>query len=129
MSRLSPHGTSARYKHGCRCNPCREAHSTYQREWRQAKRQKTANPEPAASVGWSKPKGKPGTRARKNWQEEQPGWAWKQRREIPVNEQVCYFCDRRPLDDYPAKDKPLSPLICRGCDRRYSKLGWLRIAA
>ena len=28
-----PHGTNARYaKHGCRCNGCRDAHTTYERE-------------------------------------------------------------------------------------------------
>lgn len=31
---LSEHGTSARYLYGCRCEPCKDARSVYQREWK-----------------------------------------------------------------------------------------------
>jgi len=34
----SRHGTRARYKHGCRCDPCQDANTTYQRQRRAALR-------------------------------------------------------------------------------------------
>src|SRR5665213_306861 len=30
----APHGEQATYSAGCRCNSCRDAHSTYMRAWR-----------------------------------------------------------------------------------------------
>jgi len=35
-----PHGKPSRYKNGCRCNPCKEANTKYERERRRGKRGK-----------------------------------------------------------------------------------------